>query len=146
MLTTAPAVLPYCAENAFVCTLNSCSVSGEGMYEGWLKPITSWDDPSSMIELATFLPPLAEKAIAEIEPLPFVEFRKFLVVLIPGVSPISCKTLRPFSGRDSAVRELTTSPKSEVAVSSNGASAVISTVSVMSPTSKGTLISATWAT
>lgn len=36
MFTTAPAVRPYSAENALVWTLNSWSVSGDGMYEGWL--------------------------------------------------------------------------------------------------------------
>ena len=96
-----------------------------------------------MIELATLRPPLAENATAAIEPLPLVELRKLRVVLTPGVRPINCITLRPFSGRDSAVRELTTSPKSDVAVSSKGASAEISTTSVMSPISSGTSISAT---
>lgn len=99
-----------------------------------------------MIELATLRPPLAENATAAIEPLPFVELRKLRVVLMPGVSPTSWSTLRPFRGSDSAVRELTTSPRSEVAVASSGASAEISTVSVRSPTSSGTLISATCAT
>ena len=99
-----------------------------------------------MMEFATLRPPLAEKAIALIEPLPLVEFRKLRVVLMPGVNPTNCTTLRPLSGSDSAVRELTTSPRSEVAVASSGASAVISITSVTAPTSSGTLISATCAT
>ena len=111
-----------------------------------MKPMTSWDEPSSMIELATFRPPLAENATAEIDPLPLVALRKFRVVLMPGVRPISCRTFLPFSGSDSAVRELTTSPRSEVAVASSGASAEISTTSVTSPTSREMSISATCAT
>ena len=99
-----------------------------------------------MIELATLRPPFAEKATAEMDPLPLVELRKLRVVLMPGVSPISCKTFRPFSGRDSAVREFTTSPRSDVAVASSGASAVISTTSVTSPTSREMSICATCAT
>ena len=99
-----------------------------------------------MIELATFRPPLAEKATAAMEPLPLVELRKLRVVLMPGVRPINCMMFRPLSGRDSAVSELTTSPRSEVAVASRGASAEISTTSVTSPTSSSMSSWATWAT
>ena len=99
-----------------------------------------------MTSLETSRPPLAEKAIAEMEPLPDVAPRADREVLMPGVRATSCKMLRPFSGSASVLLPLTASASVELAVSSSGACDFTSTTSVTAPSSSATSRAATCAT